>query len=332
MKRLKKLIRNFIRFVALKIILPLYYKINCLRPINKNLVLFADRHNREMADNFIGLYNMCKENGYKCEVLSGDLLKKDLPFKKRWKSTIKYYFKFMRLFAQCRTLFLVDYFPLAYIVKPRKGVDVVQLWHGCGLMKGFGYAVSGNAWGRSEKEMKKYPMHNTYTLATASSPKVREGYYLAYRCNKDIIKPLGSPRTDIYFDKEFVKKAKDKVKKLIPEIGNRKIILYAPTYRGKSMKKSYMDDNLDYKEMKKILSDKYVFLTKFHPLMAKEGFKESNRLVSQGFAFDVTKKLTPEEALCAAVKITKIRHALWGGLFADLVGIIAAVILTNLFF
>ena len=32
------------------------------------------------------------------------------------------------------------------------------------------------------------------------------------------------------------------------------------------------------------------------------------------------------------VKITKIRHALWGGLFADLVGIIAAVILTNLFF
>lgn len=33
-----------------------------------------------------------------------------------------------------------------------------------------------------------------------------------------------------------------------------------------------------------------------------------------------------------AVKITKIKHALWGGLFADLVGIIMAFILTNLFF
>ncbi len=32
------------------------------------------------------------------------------------------------------------------------------------------------------------------------------------------------------------------------------------------------------------------------------------------------------------VKITKIKHALWGGLFADLVGIITAIILTNLFF
>lgn len=32
------------------------------------------------------------------------------------------------------------------------------------------------------------------------------------------------------------------------------------------------------------------------------------------------------------VKITKIRHALWGGLFADLVGIVSAIILTNLFF
>lgn len=32
------------------------------------------------------------------------------------------------------------------------------------------------------------------------------------------------------------------------------------------------------------------------------------------------------------VKITKIKHALWAGLFADLVGIIMAFILTNLFF
>ncbi len=32
------------------------------------------------------------------------------------------------------------------------------------------------------------------------------------------------------------------------------------------------------------------------------------------------------------IKITKIRHALWVGLFADLVGIIMAIVLTNLFF
>ncbi len=33
-----------------------------------------------------------------------------------------------------------------------------------------------------------------------------------------------------------------------------------------------------------------------------------------------------------SIKITKIKHALWGGLFADLMGIIAAIILTKLFF
>ncbi len=33
-----------------------------------------------------------------------------------------------------------------------------------------------------------------------------------------------------------------------------------------------------------------------------------------------------------SIKIAKIRHALWGGLFADLVGIIMAIVLTNLFF
>ncbi len=32
------------------------------------------------------------------------------------------------------------------------------------------------------------------------------------------------------------------------------------------------------------------------------------------------------------VKVSKIKHALWVGLFADLVGIISAILLTNLFF
>ncbi len=33
-----------------------------------------------------------------------------------------------------------------------------------------------------------------------------------------------------------------------------------------------------------------------------------------------------------SIKITKIKHALWVGLFADFIGITAAVVLTNLFF
>ncbi len=33
-----------------------------------------------------------------------------------------------------------------------------------------------------------------------------------------------------------------------------------------------------------------------------------------------------------SIKITKIKHSLWVGLFADLVGIIMAIVLTNLFF
>ena len=34
----------------------------------------------------------------------------------------------------------------------------------------------------------------------------------------------------------------------------------------------------------------------------------------------------------STIKVSKIKHALWVGLFADLVGIIMAIILTNLFF
>ncbi len=300
LKKIKKKIISICKYLGFKILLPIYYKFCSLRKVDNKLVLFADHRDRKMADNFISLYDMCSKNGYKCVVLSGDVFGKKVPKSKRRIKKIKYMFRFMKLYAQCRALFLVDYFPLAYLVKPRKGTDVIQLWHACGLMKEFSYAVSGTSWGRSEKDMKRYPMHTTYTLATASSPKVCIGYQKAYKCDKSIIKPLGSPRTDIYFDEKFKTEAKARVRKLFPNIGDRKIILYAPTYRGKSLNKSYVNCELDFETLKNKLSDKYIFLTKFHPLMAKKGFKESGRLIAPDFLYDVTEILTPEEALCAA--------------------------------
>ena len=154
----------------------------------------------------------------------------------------------------------------------------------------------------SEREKKRYPMHTSYTLAGISSTgeKVRTGYWESFRCDPDIIKPLGSPRTDIYFDEEFRRSSKQKVCSLFPEIGNRKIILYAPTFRGTSIAKSYIQYELDFKVLKEVLGNGYAFVTKFHPLMAQGGLAESGRLQGSGFVFDGTKLLTPAEALCAA--------------------------------
>ncbi len=300
--RLCSIAKKIVKFIAYKWVLPLEYKWYARRPIDEKLVVFADHRDRAMPDNFVGLYEMCKRDGYRCEFFSGRSFSKELPKWQRRREKVKFHFQVIRSYAQCRVLFLVEYFPLADIVTPRQGTQVVQLWHGCGIMKRVGYAVTSGSWGMSAREMKRYPMHTSYTLVCISSKgeKVKNGYQEAFRCDPNIIKPLGSPRTDVYFDEAFQKCVKEKVCSLFPEIGGRKIVLYAPTFRGESISRSYIKLDLDFANLKEKLSDRYVIVTKFHPLMAEGGLSECDRRQGSGFVFDVSKILLPEEALCAA--------------------------------
>lgn len=293
-------VRGIVKYIGYKWVFPQVYKWYARKPINEKLAVFADLRDRDMPDNFLGLYHMCQENGLQCEALSGRRFGESVPKWRGRKEKLKFQFRFIKLFAQCRVLFLVEYFPLAYVVSPRTGTDVVQLWHGCGLMKRMGYAVTSGSWGISARELKRYPMHTSYTLVCATSPRVCEGYEEAFRCGIDLIKPLGSPRTDIYFNEEFRQSARQKVRGMVSDIGDRKIILYAPTFRGDSISTSYINSELDYNGLKSALSGQYVMLTKFHPLMASGGLSESERLQALGFVFDVSGTVTPEEALCAA--------------------------------
>ena len=308
-KRIKKKVmgrlKKIVKYVGYRWVLPLSYKWYSRRPINHNLVVFADHQDRDMPDNFLNLLEMCERNGFECVVLSGRPFSEKLPTWQRRKAKLKFHFKFIKLFAQCHTLFLVEHFPPADIVEPRQGTQVVQLWHGCGILKKWGYAVtatSANAWGMSKAARKRHIMYRNQTLSTVSSAseKVVEGYRAAFDCNVNIIKPLGCPRTDIYFDEEFKRRAKEKIDAMFPQIGKRKIILYAPTFRGKTIKSANIKLNFNFAELKESLSSEYVFLTKFHPQMEKNGLPESGRLQTLGFIFDVTKQLNAEEALCAA--------------------------------
>ncbi len=302
-KQIIKKLKAAKKFVLFKWLLPLAFRWHSLKPIDEKLVVFADERDRSMPDNFISLYELCQEKGYRCEVLTGKSFSESVPvWKRRW-AKLRYQFNFMRLYARCRAIFLVEYLSLAYITPARPQTDVVQLWHACGMIKNIAYAAYGTSWSAatlSDAAIKRYPMHNTYTLVAASSPRLCKYYARSFRCADSITQPLGVPRTDLYYDEEFKRQSVEKLHRLFPQIGDRKVIVYAPTFRGVSMKKSYVNVELDYRKMAERLEDKYVFVTKFHPLMAKGGPSEAGRLQAPNFLLDATTKLTPEEAVCVA--------------------------------
>ena len=275
------------------VIWPLAFKLSSFKPIEEKLILFAFSKNyTQMPDNLTGLYKYLSEKGYNCKIMQAP------------QSSLKrilFDITFQRYYARCKCVFITDNFDPLYAHEPNEGTKVIQLWHACGAFKKWGYSTLDLAWGGSREDMLRFPMHNTYTEVFVSSESVIPCYAEAFGCDERIIKPFGTPRTDIFFDKQFVNGCRDTVLKEFPQIGDRKIILYAPTFRGNSPEQSYNDQPLDYKLLKDTLGKDYALVLKLHPFTAKKcRLTEEQKKDFGDFVFDASNSLAIETALCAA--------------------------------
>lgn len=293
MAKLKSFINIFRRKLFFYIVWPLAFKLFSFKPIDEKLILFAFSKNyTSMPDNLTGLYEHLKDKGYNCKIMQAP---------QNAVKRILFDITFQKYYARCKCVFITDNFDPLYAHKPNKGTKVIQLWHACGAFKKWGYSTLDLAWGGSREDMLRFPMHNTYTDVFVSAESVIPCYAEAFGCDKKIIKALGTPRTDVYFDKEFVKSRREELLKAFPAIGNRKIILYAPTFRGNSPEESYNDQPLDYAFLKETLGKNYALVLKLHPFTAKK-YKVTEEQEKQfgDFVFDASNSLSVETALCAA--------------------------------
>ena len=293
MAKLKSFINILRRKIFFYIVWPLAFKLFSFKPIDEKLILFAFSKNyTSMPDNLTGLYEYLKDKGYNCKIMQAP---------QNAVKRILFDITFQKYYARCKCVFITDNFDPLYAHKPNKGTKVIQLWHACGAFKKWGYSTLDLAWGGSREDMLRFPMHNTYTDVFVSAESVIPCYAEAFGCDKKIIKALGTPRTDVYFDKEFVKSRREELLKAFPAIGNRKIILYAPTFRGNSPEESYNDQPLDYAFLKETLGKDYALVLKLHPFTAKK-YKLTEEQEKQfgDFVFDASNSISVETALCAA--------------------------------
>lgn len=293
MAKLKSFINILRRKFFFYIVWPLAFTLFSLRPIDEKLILFAFSKNyTQMPDNLTGLYEYLKNNGYNCKIMQAP---------QNAVKRIIFDIVFQKYYATCKCVFITDNFDQLYAHKPRKGTKVIQLWHACGAFKKWGYSTLDLAWGGSREDMLRFPMHNTYTDVFVSAESVIPCYAEAFGCDEKIIKALGTPRTDVYFDKDFVASGREKLLKAFPEIGNRKIILYAPTFRGNSPEESYNDQPLDYSLLKRTLGEDYALVLKLHPFTAKKyRLSDEQKKEFGDFVFDASGSVSIETALCAA--------------------------------
>lgn len=289
----KNKIRSCLKFLIRKVCYPFFYSFCSHKPVDENKVIFVEVRLKEISNSFELLYRrLKKDDTYKIKVHF--LLEISV-------NRVEYVIRCFRLLkdmADAKVVFINDSVPVLNTITLRKETKLIQVWHGCGAFKKFGYSTAELLFGDSKSELEKYPLHRNYSLVTVSSPMAVPAFTeaMGLERQRDVIKPIGVSRSDRYFQPKFHKKAREKLGKLMPAAKQKKVILYAPTFRG-SVAEAKTPDVLDIAMFSEELGAEYVLLIKHHPLVKQLPQIERGK---EAFCMDMTSKMSIEELLCVS--------------------------------
>jgi CDP-ribitol ribitolphosphotransferase len=200
--------------------------------------------------------------------------------------------------ASSRVFVVDDYFFPMYVIRPRRGTTRVQVWHAAGAFKKFGYSVLDKEFGADPDFVEKVRIHSNYDLALVSSMSVARHYAEAFNAPLDIFTShVGIPRTDLLGDPSRRAAAEARVRARYPQLRGKRVVLYAPTFRGASVRKARYADLMDLDAMRRVLGDEWVVLLKLHPFV-REGVVVPESL--RGFAIDASAETDVNELMLVA--------------------------------
>lgn len=250
--------------LVLKYIICIVYMLSSIIPVKKRVV-FATYRTTNLSDNFKFIYKEMKSQNL-------DFQYKFL-FKKMESGLvgkIKYLLHLIKAtyYLATSSFFIIDdfYFPV-YVVKLRKGTEVIQVWHACGAFKKFGYSVLDKEYGADNNYIKHVPIHKNYSHVLVSSEEVSKYYAEAFNMSEDNIRPIGVPRTDLFFKEDLKKEAISRVYQAYPVLQGKKLILYAPTFRGATQADMHMDIPFDIDQVISSFDDETILGLKMHPFV-----------------------------------------------------------------
>lgn len=286
-------VRARVKDVLFCAVLPAVYRRASKQPISPGKVLFLENKERELPESFQVMWSR----------LSGmpDL---KLEFVSLGETRVRghqYYrncIAFVKNVATAQYVFLNDASNVVSCLPLRPETKVVQLWHGCGAFKKWGMSTADLIFGGSREEILRHPFYKNLSLVTVSSSEVVWAYEEAMVLQDEpgLVQPTGVSRTDVFFDDDYLAAGRSKIQQLVPAATEKKVIVYAPTFRGR-VAQAEGPNALDLAKMKASLGDSHVLLIKHHPFVKR---RPPIPAECSDFAFDVSEKVGINELLCGA--------------------------------
>jgi len=237
-----------------KLFLKFIYFVMKLFP-TKNKVLFLSRQSNNIPLDFELIVKEIKKEKYDIKVICQRLEGTKDTFKQAFKF-IGVTLKSMYHLATCRVCIIDSYCIPVSILKHKKSLTVIQIWHAMGKIKQTGYQTLGKRDGRNPKMAKALELHKNYNIVIAGAKAWNFAYCASFGIEEDKLWNIGLPRAAYIYNN--MDKIKNKIYKKYPEFKKKKVILYSPTFRAnKNSELEALINNVDY--------DKYHLIVTGHP-------------------------------------------------------------------
>lgn len=167
--------------------------------------------------------------------------------------------------ATAHYIFCDDHQPFLYQIRYRKGVHLVQLWHACGHFKTIGHGRIGTL----EVQNPFSRNHASYTDVSVASKQDIPIYAEAFGIPDERVHAWGIPRHDELLDAAWQERKRQAVQKQFPALAGKKLVVFAPTFRGQGKGRAYYDfDQLNIPALAQCCREHHLFVIfKMHPLV-----------------------------------------------------------------
>lgn len=233
-----------------------YYGFSKL-PGKKDAVTFISQRSEQIEGNFQFVHEQLK-------------VKKDVKIKTFLSTKIKpqmtYWdmLRFSFICASSKVILVDEYVPVIYTIKLKGRTKLIQLWHACGAFKTFGFSRIGMPGAPRQSSH----VHRGYDYVTVSSKNIAHWYAQGFGLSMKSIIPTGVPRTDVFVDTAYGEAMKKTLYSQYPNLKDKKIILFAPTFRGAGKETAfYPVEQFDVERIYKSLGSDYAILIKQHPFV-----------------------------------------------------------------
>ncbi|MDO4851334.1 MAG: CDP-glycerol glycerophosphotransferase family protein [Actinomycetota bacterium] len=295
-KTIKRAVKRPVRFLAkdwaLGVAFPHEYrKAAAQTKVDPKKILFVDIKSSTMPDAFSYIFSYLQDN-YDLDVRFVGLAQNE---NIGWGEYYKRCLALCRNLASACVVFLADACDVISCLPLRPETKVVQLWHACGAFKKWGMSTSSLLFGNTRRQIERHPFYKNLSLVTVSSPEVAWAYREAMdlESQPEVVKATGVSRTDRFFDDTFLEDARAELASAVPGSAGKKVLLYAPTFRG-HVGEAEGPDFIDFNMMRETLADEWVLLVKHHPFVKNPPTIPEN---CKRFAFMVPE--VPTECLMA---------------------------------